>query len=139
AEMEQGNGIISREDLKSYRAKWRQPVSSNYRGYHVVSMPPPSSGGIALAALLKSVEVYPLSKWGFQQDSTLRVMIEAERRVYADRATHLGDPDYYAVPSARLIDSSYNAERMRNVNFKHASFSSDIFAGHLPVAEHEET
>lgn len=139
AEMEQGNGIISREDLKNYRAKWRQPVSSNYRGYHVVSMPPPSSGGIALAALLKSVEAYPLSEWGFQQDSTLRVMIEAERRVYADRATHLGDPDFYTVPSARLIDSSYNAERMRNVNFEHASFSSDIFAGRLPAAEREET
>ena len=138
-EMERGNGIISHEDLKNYRAKWREPISSTYRGYHVVSMPPPSSGGIALTALLKSVEGYPLAKWGFQQDSTLRVMIEAERRVYADRATHLGDPDFYDVPKDRLIDSLYNAERMRNLNFKHASFSSDIFAGSIPMAEHEET
>jgi len=138
-EMERGNGIISHADLKNYQAKWREPVSSTYRGYRVVSMPPPSSGGIALISLLKSVETYPLSEWGFQEDSTMRVMIEAERRVYADRATHLGDPDFYEVPQSMLIDSSYNAERMRNINFKHASFSSDIFAGSLPKGEREET
>jgi len=138
-EMERGNGIIDHEDLKNYEAKWREPVSSTYRGYRIVSMPPPSSGGIALISLLKSVEAYPLSEWGFQQDSTMRVMIEAERRVYADRATHLGDPDFYEVPQSRLIDSSYNAERMRNINFKYASFSSDIFAGSLPNDECEET
>lgn len=139
AEMTRGNGIITHEDLKNYQAKWREPVVSTYRGYRVISMPPPSSGGIALISLLKSVEAYPLSKWGFQADSTMRVMIEAERRVYADRATHLGDPDYYQVPQAVLIDSVYNAERMRNMNFGHASFSSDIHAGSLPMAEHEET
>jgi gamma-glutamyltranspeptidase len=138
-EMRAGNGIISHADLEKYEARWREPVSSTYRGYRVVSMPPPSSGGIALISLLKSVEAYPLSRWGFQQDSTLRVMIEAERRVYADRATHLGDPDFYEVPQPMLIDSSYNAERMRNINFKHASFSSDIFAGGLPNGEREET
>jgi len=138
-EMASGNGIISHDDLKNYEAKWREPVASTYRGYRVVSMPPPSSGGIALIALLKSVEAYPLSKWGFQQDSTMRVMIEAERRVYADRATHLGDPDYYDVPQAMLIDSSYNARRMRNMDFGYASFSSDIHAGTLPKIEHEET
>ncbi|GGC48660.1 gamma-glutamyltransferase [Parapedobacter defluvii] len=138
-EMARGNGIISHADLKNYEAKWRDPISATYRGYRVVSMPPPSSGGIALISLLKSVEAYPLSQWGFQQDSTMRVIIEAERRVYADRATHLGDPDFYDVPQSMLIDSSYNAERMRNINFRHASFSSDIFAGSLSMAEHEET
>ena len=138
-EMARGNGIISYADLKNYEAKWREPVVSTYRGHRVVSMPPPSSGGIALISMLKSVEAYPLSQWGFQKDSTMRVMIEAERRVYADRATHLGDPDYYEVPQAMLIDSGYNAERMRNINFGHASFSSDIYAGGLPNIEHEET
>lgn len=138
-EMANGNGIISYEDLKSYEAKWRAPVASTYRGYKTVSMPPPSSGGIALISMLKSVEAYPLSEWGFQRDSTIRVMIEAERRVYADRATHLGDPDYYDVPQTMLIDSAYNAERMRNMNFRHASFSSDIYAGEIPQMEHEET
>ncbi|MFB2118771.1 gamma-glutamyltransferase [Parapedobacter sp. 2B3] len=138
-EMDNGNGIISYEDLKNYEAKWREPVVSTYRGYRVASMPPPSSGGIALISMLKSVEDYPLSQWGFQRDSTMRVMIEAERRVYADRATHLGDPDYYDVPREMLIDSAYNAERMRNMNFRHASFSSDIYAGELPKMEREET
>ncbi|MGK6351340.1 gamma-glutamyltransferase [Parapedobacter sp. DT-150] len=138
-EMKRGNGIISHDDLKNYEAKWREPVVSTYRGHRVVSMPPPSSGGIALISMLKSVEAYPLSAWGFQRDSTMRVMIEAERRVYADRATHLGDPDYYEVPQDMLIDSAYNAERMRNMNFTHASFSSDIHAGSPPKIEHEET
>ncbi|MEC3880198.1 gamma-glutamyltransferase [Parapedobacter sp. 10938] len=139
AEMAAGNGIISHDDLKDYEAKWRDPVTSTYRGYRVVSMPPPSSGGIALISMLKSVEGYPLSQWGFQRDSTMRVMIEAERRVYADRATHLGDPDYYDVPREMLIDSAYNADRMRNLNFRHASFSSDIYAGEIPRMESEET
>ncbi|WP_188506851.1 gamma-glutamyltransferase [Parapedobacter pyrenivorans] len=138
-EMASGNGIITYDDLKNYEAKWREPVVASYRGHRVVSMPPPSSGGIALISMLKSVEAYPLSDWGFQQDSTMRVMIEAERRVYADRATHLGDPDYYEVPQAMLIDSAYNADRMRNMNFSHASFSSDIYAGELSKIEHEET
>src|SRR5690606_10434556 len=138
-EMNRGNGIISYDDLKRYEAKWREPVASTYRGYRVVSMPPPSSGGIALISMLKSVEAFPLSRWGFQQDSTMRVMIEAERRVYADRATHLGDPDFYDVPQDMLIDSAYNADRMRNMSFSHASFSSDIHAGSLPQPEHEET
>lgn len=138
-EMANGNGIISYEDLKNYEAKWRIPIASTYRGYKTVSMPPPSSGGIALISMLKSVEAYPLSQWGFQRDSTMRVMIEAERRVYADRATHLGDPDYYDVPQTMLIDSAYNAERMRNMNFRHASVSSDIYAGEIPQMEPEET
>lgn len=139
SEMAAGNGIISHDDLKDYEAKWRDPVASTYRGYRVVSMPPPSSGGIALISMLKSVEAYPLAQWGFQRDSTMRVMIEAERRVYADRATHLGDPDYYDVPLEMLIDSAYNADRMRNINFQHASFSSDIYAGEIPRTESEET
>ena len=139
AEMARGNGIISHKDLKDYEAKWREPVTSTYRGYRVISMPPPSSGGIALIAMLKSVEAYPLGSWGFQRDSTMRVMIEAERRVYADRATHLGDPDYYDVPRDMLLDSAYNADRMRNMNFHHASFSSDIYAGETPQMEREET
>ncbi|SEL87888.1 gamma-glutamyltransferase [Parapedobacter koreensis] len=138
-EMASGNGIISYDDLKNYGAKWREPVVATYRGHRVVSMPPPSSGGIALISMLKAVEAYPLYRWGFQKDSTMRVMIEAERRVYADRATHLGDPDYYEVPQTMLMDSAYNAERMRNFSFGHASFSSDIHAGSLPKIEHEET
>ena len=94
AEMNRGNGIVKLSDLKEYRAIWREPVVGNYKDYKIISMPPSSSGGIALISLLKSVEPFPLSKWGFQQDSTIRLMVEAERRIYADRSTHMGDPDF---------------------------------------------
>lgn len=139
AEMERGNGIITHADLNDYQAKWRSPVVSTYRGHRIISMPPPSSGGLALIAMLKSVEAFPLSQWGFQQDSTVRVMVEAERRVYADRATHLGDPDFYSVPQSMLMDSSYNANRMHSMDFNRASSSSAIHAGLPPHPESEET
>lgn len=139
AEMQRGNGIISLEDLKNYEAKWRDPVIGTYRGHKVISMSPPSSGGVGLLALLKSVEAFPLSQWGFQSDSTVRVMVEAERRVYADRAAHLGDPDFYDVPQATLIDSAYNAARMHSMDFSKASLSDEIFAGEIGAPESEET
>lgn len=139
AEMQRGNGIISLEDLKNYHSQWRDPIIGTYRGHKVISMPPSSSGGIGLMALLKSVEAFPLSQWGFQTDSTIRVMVEAERRVYADRAAHLGDSDFYAVPRETLIDSAYNAARMASLDFAKASDSDDIFAGEIAGPESEET
>ena len=129
AEMKRGNGIISLEDLKNYEAKWRTPVLGSYRDYKVISMPPPSSGGIALIQLLHSVEEFPLKKWGFQSDSSVQVMVEAERRVYADRSTHLGDPDFYQVPQNALLNPKYNAIRMSDMNFDYATPSSSIKAG----------
>lgn len=129
AEMQNGNGIISLEDLKNYQSVWRKPVTGNYRGYNVISMPPPSSGGIALIQLLKSVESYPLSKWGFQNDSTVQVIVEAERRVYADRAAYLGDPGFYTVPQEGLLAPEYNKARMNTMNFNVASLSSAIKEG----------
>src|SRR5690606_33671701 len=121
AAMKSGNGLISLEDLKSYESKWRNPILGTYRDYTVVSMPPPSSGGIALLQLLKSVEEFPMKKWGFQSDSAVQVMVEAERRVYADRATHLGDPDFYTVPQNQLLNPKYNTIRMSDVNFQRAT------------------
>jgi len=138
-EMKRGNGIISHEDLKSYEAKWRKPIVGNYRGYGVISMPPSSSGGIALVSLLKSVEPYPLNKWGFQTDSTIQVMVEAERRVYADRAEHLGDADFYPVPVRGLLDSIYQLNRMRDMDFTRATPSSQVKAGQPAVYESEQT
>lgn len=139
AEMKRGNGIITKQDLKDYKAVWREPVLGTYRGYDVITMPPPSSGGIALVQLLKSVEPYPLSKWGFNTDSTVQVMVEAERRVYADRAAHLGDPDFYPVPKQKLVESSYIKERMATFNWQKASTSAEIKAGEIAPVEHEET
>src|SRR5690606_10536427 len=115
AEMQSGNGIINHDDLRNYEAKWRVPVEGQYHSYNVISMPPPSSGGIALLQLLKSVEGFPLERWGFQSDSAVQVMIEAERRVYADRATHLGDPDFYRVPQQELLNPKYNAIDRKSV------------------------
>ncbi|SDK71923.1 gamma-glutamyltranspeptidase / glutathione hydrolase [Pedobacter sp. ok626] len=139
AEMRRGGGIISAEDLKNYKAVWRKPIVGNYKGYRIVTMPPPSSGGIALIQLLKSVEPYPLKRWGLNSDSTVQLMVEAERRVYADRAEYLGDPDFYKVPQAQLLNDAYIKSRMANFNWAHATPSSEIKAGVLRPAEHEET
>lgn len=90
AEMKAGNGIITLQDLKDYKSKWRTPVTADYKDYKIISMPPPSSGGIALGQLLKIVEPYPLRQWGFRDPRTVHLMVEAERRVYADRSQYLG-------------------------------------------------
>ncbi len=139
AEMKRGNGIITHKDLEDYQAIWRQPIVGEYKGHKIISMPPPSSGGIALLALLQSVEKYPLAKWGFQSDSTVRAMVEAERRVYADRATHLGDPDFYKVPVEHLTSAEYNRTRMANVSLAKATSSETIKAGVFPGYESEQT
>lgn len=139
AEMKRGRGIISADDLKSYKAIWRKPLVDFYKGFKVITMPPPSSGGIALIQLLKSVAPYPLKRWGFNQDSTVQVMVEAERRVYADRATHLGDPDFYDVPQKQLLNDNYIKGRMADFNWSQATPSANVGAGLVKVTEHEET
>lgn len=138
-EMKRGNGMMTLEDLKRYEAKWRTPITGEYKGIKVISMPPPSSGGIALISLFQSIEKYPLSQWGFQSEKTVQVMVEAERRVYADRAEHLGDPDFYKVPVKQLVNKDYNVERMASMSFEKATKSADIKAGALGGYESEET
>jgi gamma-glutamyltranspeptidase/glutathione hydrolase len=139
AEMERGGGIISLADLAKYKAQWRTPIQSNYRGYDLISMPPPSSGGIALSQLLSSIESMPIKSMGFQKPSTIHAMVEAERRVYADRATHLGDSDFYDVPINSLIDESYVQGRMADFDKSKASISDSIAAGVIAPKESEET
>ncbi|MBB2953135.1 gamma-glutamyltransferase [Sphingobacterium sp. JUb56] len=138
-EMHKGNGIISYNDLENYKAVWRQPVTGYYRGHKIICMAPPSSGGPALVALLQSVAQYTLGKWGFQSDSAVRVMVEAERRIYADRAKYLGDPDFIRVPVKELTDSIFNSERLKAVNLTKATASSDVKAAKFPGYESEET
>ncbi|GAA3959339.1 gamma-glutamyltransferase [Pedobacter ginsengiterrae] len=138
-EMQKGKGLITKEDLKNYHSVWRKPVTGTYRGYKIITMPPTSSGGIALVQLLQSVEPYPLKKWGHNSDSTVQVIVEAERRVYADRATHLGDPDFYAVPHNELLSADYNKNRMSTFNWTTATPSSSVLAGVVKGKEHEET
>ncbi len=138
-EMKTGNGIISLEDLKNYQSVWRTPVTGEYKDYTIISMPPPSSGGIALISLLHSVEGFPLNEWGFQSDSTVQIMVEAERRVYADRAEHLGDPDFYNVPQEALIRKENSLKRMMPFSFDRATPSSEISASTFSPKEKEET
>lgn len=139
AEMKRDNGILTKHDLEAYKAVWRNPIVGYYKGYKIISMPPPSSGGIALLALLQSVAHYPLKEWGFQSDSTIRAMVEAERRIYADRATHLGDPDFYRVPVENLTDAKFNQTRMSNVSLAKATPSDSVKATKFACYESEET
>lgn len=139
AEMNRSGGIMTAEDLKNYRAIWRKPIVGDYKGYKILTMPPPSSGGIALIQLLKSVEKYPLRRWGQNADSTVQVMVEAERRAYADRATHMGDPDFYKVPAAQLMEDAYVKNRMSSFTWDKATPSAEVSAGTVAPAEHEET
>jgi gamma-glutamyltranspeptidase/glutathione hydrolase len=138
-EMQYDQGLITREDLASYHSIWREPVNGTYKGYTIISMPPPSSGGIALIQLLHSVEKYPLSRWGFHADSTVQLMVEAERRVYADRSKWLGDPDFFKVPEDSLLNPDYSDKRMATMNWDSATPSSSIQPGSFSLYESHKT
>ncbi|MBS1682858.1 MAG: gamma-glutamyltransferase [Bacteroidetes bacterium] len=139
AEMKRGNGLISLEDLKNYKSDWREPITGNYKEYKIISMPPSSSGGVCLIQLLKSVEPYPIKSWRHNSSKNIHLMVEAERRVYADRTKYLGDPDFFNVPVKRLLDDQYNDERMSNFNPDRATPSSEIKEGKIEGYESEET
>lgn len=136
-EMQRGKGMISYDDLKNYVAKERTAISFDYRGYKIISFPPPSSGGILLAQMLKMIEKFPVGSYGFQSPQSVQLMIEAERRAYADRAQHMGDPDYWKVPQKTLMSDAYLAERMKDYNTGKASASTGVQAG--VIHESEET
>ena len=137
--MERGKGFISAEDLKQYQATWRKPLVGKYKEYKLITMPPVSSGGVALLQLMKLVEPYPLKRWGWHSDSTVQVMIEAERRVYADRAKFLGDPDFVKVPVKKMIASKYLKQRWEDFDFARASDSKAIKGGSISGYESTET
>jgi len=135
AEMKRGNGIMTLQDLKSYKAKERTAVAFNYKGYTIVTMPLPSSGGICLQQLMGMVENYPISQWGFQSPQAVQLMVEAERRAYADRAQFLGDPDFVKVPVSQLTNKKYLATRMQDFTPGKAGSSEHTKAGVLPESE----
>jgi gamma-glutamyltranspeptidase/glutathione hydrolase len=134
-EMKRGSGIISLEDLKQYKAKSRTPIVFNYRGYDVISFAPPSSGGILIGQMLKMIEPFNVQKMGFQTPTSVQLMIEAERRAYADRAAHIGDPDFYKVPQKTLLSSAYIKNRMLDYKPGIAGSSEQIGAGVAPTSE----
>lgn len=128
-EMKRGNGIMSYDDLKNYTAKERTPLAFLYRGYQVIGFPPPSSGGILLQQMLGMIEPYPVKNYGYQSPQATSLMIEAERRAYADRAEHMGDPDFYKVPQKQITSKVYLLNRMKDFDTAYASKSEDIKAG----------
>lgn len=132
AEMARGNGLISLEDLAGYQAVWREPIHGTYRGLDVWSMPPPSSGGVLLIEMLNMLEAHDLSALGWGSKEYLHLLIEAQRRAYADRAEHLGDPDYYEVPTERLTSKEYARERFSDFNPERATDSTSIGSGITP-------
>ncbi|MCO6478041.1 MAG: gamma-glutamyltransferase [Phaeodactylibacter sp.] len=130
-EVQSGNGLITLEGLRSYEAKWREPVIGEYGNYRIISMPPSSSGGIALVQMLKMVEPYPLHEYGFHSTRAVHLMVEAERRAYADRAAHLGDSDFYDVPRDSLLSDAYLRARMGSFDAAQATASDSILAGNF--------
>lgn len=139
AEMQRGGGIITLKDLADYRSVWRDPVHGTYRGYDIWGMGPPSSGGTLIVEILNELEPYNLAEMGFHSAAAIHLMVEAERRAYADRATHLGDPAYYDVPMKMLTSKDYAKQRMATFDPKKATPSDEVGAGSWPAEERETT
>ncbi|MBB4078109.1 gamma-glutamyltranspeptidase/glutathione hydrolase [Lewinella aquimaris] len=139
AEMESGGGLITAEDLRSYAPKWKAPITKDYKGYRIISMPPSSSGGVALAQMTEMLENYPLAEYGFHSPRAVQVTVEAMRRAYADRAEYLGDADFYPVPVDSLLDDHYLRARMADFRADTAGTSEAILAGPMPMKETYET
>ncbi|MFM8374088.1 MAG: gamma-glutamyltransferase [Bacteroidota bacterium] len=136
-EMEKKGGIITAEDLKNYKSVWRRPIEFDWKELRVITMPPPSSGGIILRQLVGMTSGYPLKQYGFHSAEAVHVIAEAERRAFADRAVHLADPDFHKVPQTTLTDPAYLKKRMADFKADTVSASSDITAG--VAKESEET
>ena len=139
AEMKRGNGIISLEDLKNYKAKPRTPQVFNYKGYKIVGMGMPSSGGLLMAQMMKMIEGRGIDKMGFQSVQAVQLMTEVQRRAYADRAEYMGDADHYKVPVKMLSSDKYLQERMKSYKTDKATPSTEIKPGELINPESEET
>ncbi|HET8753337.1 MAG TPA: gamma-glutamyltransferase, partial [Salinimicrobium sp.] len=137
--VQEKGGIITMEDLSSYEAKWREPVIFEYNDLKIISMAPPSSGGIALAQLMGMIEPFPLEDYGHNSVKYIQVLVEAERRVYADRSFYLGDPDFVEIPKKVLLSEEYLHNRMKNFSFKEATPSSELEHGAVPGYESTET
>jgi gamma-glutamyltranspeptidase/glutathione hydrolase len=134
-EMERGAGIISLEDLKNYKAVWRDALIFPYAGHTVITMGPPSSGGILIQQMLTILAKYPLTNMGFQTAESVQLITEVERRAYADRAEHLGDPDFYKVPLKQMVAPNYLMARMADYVPGKAGVSKNITPGVIPQSE----
>lgn len=137
--IQDNGGIITEEDLAKYEARWRDPISFQYDDLKVISMSPPSSGGVCLAQIMNGIEPYDLDKYGHNSTKAMQVIIEAERRAYADRSFFLGDPDFVTIPLDTLISKGYTKERMKDFSFDKATSSKDVAHGNIEIVESNET
>ncbi len=139
AYMRSKGGIITMEDLNAYEAQWQEPIVFKYKDLRVISMSPPSSGGVCLAQILKMLEPFPLSEYGHNTAKSIQVIAEAERRAYADRSYYLGDPDFVDNPIDSLLDEAYLKDRMETFSFESATPSETISYGNIIGYESPET
>ena len=143
ADMQRNGGLISKKDLAAYRARERPPIRGRYHGYDIVTMPPPSSGGVAMVEMLNILSHFDIEQKGRWSPETLHLMIEAMRRAYVDRARYLGDPDFVKMPLTRLTSASYGATLASQIDRTHATSSielgKDIVTPSSVATESDET
>jgi gamma-glutamyltranspeptidase/glutathione hydrolase len=137
--LKEKGAIVTMEDLAQYQAIWRTPLAFKYKELNIISMAPPSSGGICLAQIFKMIAPYDLAKMGHNSAQAIQVIVEAERRAYADRSYFLGDPDFVKIPLNTLMDDNYLKQRMASFSFDKATLSSDIKEGNITYNESMET
>jgi gamma-glutamyltranspeptidase / glutathione hydrolase len=139
AEMEAGGGLIDMASLAAYKPAVRQALSANYRGYEIVTMPPPSSGGVHVLQMLNVLSHFPVGEMGRGSADNIHLLAEVMRRAYADRSEHLGDPDFYDVPVDWLLSDEYAGELAASIDMQRATPSSEVSPGIPPRAESEDT
>jgi gamma-glutamyltranspeptidase/glutathione hydrolase len=140
ATMEASGGLISMDDLANYEPTWRDPVKGSFMGHTIVSMPPPSSGGVHLVQMLNLLENFPLQQWGHNSGQTVHIMSEVMKRAYADRSEYLGDPEFVDVPVEALISEAYEKELLDDINSISPTPSSRVRPGPvMEVYESDET
>ena len=137
--IQENDGIITMEDLEKYEVKWRDPITFSYDNLRIISMSPPSSGGICLAQIMKMIEPYDLKVLGHNSTRMIQVLTEAERRSYADRSFYLGDPEFVNIPVEELISAKYLKDRMKDFSFEYPTKSSDVSHGNVQIIESDET
>ena len=139
AEMERGGGLVDAESLAAYEPVIREPARGTYRGYEILTMPPPSSGGIHIVQMLNVLENFPVAEFGSGSADAIHVLTEAARLAYADRSKHLGDPDYYDVPAEWLMSKSYAKQLAATIDMRRARPSSEVAPGVPPAHESPDT
>ena len=137
--VQKNGGIITLEDLKSYQPKWRKPVIFEYDDLKIISMAPPSSGGICLEQIMKMINPFDLQKYGHNNVDYIKLLVEAERRAYADRSFYLGDPDFNEIPYKKITSDEYLSTRMKDFSFSTPTLSKDLNPGKINITESSET